>query len=125
MQVLLNSLHLQFWAKATVPLGVSATIVDASEHFEWLGFWQTFNLTTVWQRFEAIVALDTSARTRHQLQASLVLGRGVGTYHVDQLTLSQGCSNWPEPWVPAAARPRLVSGFEDCHGALPQVDARA
>ena len=97
VQAVLNALHVSFWAKASAALGVSVTVVDASARFEWVAFWQTFNLTTAWQRYEATVALDTSARANHQLQAGLVLGGLAGQYFVDQLSLSQGCANWPAP----------------------------
>lgn len=119
--MLLNTLHISFWAKTSIPVGISATIVDASERYEWVAFWQTFNLTQSWQRFEATTALDSSGRLNHQLQAGLVLGGHVATYHFDQLVIDQSCSNWPEPWAPSPARDSLDSGFEDCTSALPQL----
>ncbi|KAL1523151.1 hypothetical protein AB1Y20_018106 [Prymnesium parvum] len=125
LQVLLNALEVTFWAKASLPVSLSATVVDASARFEWIAFWQQFNLTTSWQRFQATVELDTSARSNHQLQAGLVMGGNAATYFIDQLTLSQHCANWPEPWLPAPAKERLESGFENCNGALPQLEVAA
>lgn len=45
---------------------------------------QTFNLTTTWTRFVAIVEVDPIARAGHQLQLALVVGGSVATYYFDQ-----------------------------------------
>ena len=121
----LNSLHVTFWAKASLPVSVSATVVDSSQRFEWLGFWQVFNLTALWSFFEATVQADSIARLGHQLRLSLVVGGAVASYHFDQVTLTQHCETWPAPWADAAPLEALVTSFEDCSGMIPRVEATA
>ena len=108
-----NAVSIGFWAKADAPVTIHANVLDANRGYNWLAFWQPFNLTTRWARLSAIAELP-AAVSGHLLQASLVLGGSATTYYLDDISLQQSCANWPTPWLPPPPSSRLETGFEEC-----------
>ena len=115
----LNTATISFWGKAQRPCSLFANLLDADARYAWLAFWQPLNLTAEWS-FLSVKAPLGEGLAGHTLQSSLVLGGCATTYHVDGVTLRQSCESWPTPWQGLPAAARLVTGFEDCTGAMPR-----
>ena len=110
MQPGYDQLYVSFWAKAqgaapgAGPPPIQVNVVDSSQDFRWLGYWEAFALSGEWKRFEAPVPVESwRGNKKHELDVTLLVGANAGVYFFDELEVQ--LVRTPPPAAPAAPPP--------------------
>ena len=101
-----DTLRVSFWARAlgTPAPPIQVNVVDASQDYRWLGYWEAFPLSTEWKHVQASVLVEHWRGMKgHTLDVTLLVGANVGTYFFDEVELE--LLRTPPPMAPHAPPP--------------------